>query len=510
MAVRHSLTEKLKTKKLQAEVVRTEERNIYGLNSSTYQFLLLAILNLLFFACAQVPDLKIPKNRHAPLSKASIWGGSRVDEKDVLAGRVVALMKANGFPFCTGSYIGGNAIITAAHCVFDIESPILYITFDVLTPTDLNPVYGDKGINSPNARKVTRAIPHPLFDRTKFSKQNLSKEPAAPLYDVALLEFEGEAPPMAHVVQFVPNAQVLPLNSGLTLAGYGRSDAQGGDYGRLYSVTTNLGAVRSKSREIVDGPNSEKGSCVGDSGGPVFTADTLLLAGIVSYGPTDCGMGNGFNTDLRYLNDWIQENADCANYGLACDSKFLSISDIVPDSEFSFLTRCEVISAAPLNDEWQTLHAIFQELGTQSCKEAARLALFVTKMNLSSSAISNIALLRHFVSLEDLDLSFNSLNSLSDLAYLRNLKKLNLTGSLRGMRLVAHTASLKNFRTLAEQYHTKMLASPHNLLGEAVWLSNLPGLKNIILESGVSLEIPVVYSDGRVTLRSSASFLESL
>ena len=79
---------------------------------TTFMPFLLAILS----GCAR-PEMRAA-DAH---SKPSIWGGQRVEASDPLAGATVALIRSNGYPFCTGSFMGANMVLTAAHCVTNVK-----------------------------------------------------------------------------------------------------------------------------------------------------------------------------------------------------------------------------------------------------------------------------------------------------------------------------------------------------------------------------------------------------
>ena len=458
---------------------------------------------LLLISCQK--DRPVANKAH--LAKPMIWGGERVAQQDALAGTAVAIMKSNGFPFCTGVYLGGQIIATAAHCLTEITSPLAYISFDLQTPTDWNPVYGNRGPNSPNSRKIRSFVTHAEFDPGRFTKANLSKEPSSPLFDLGMLIFEGAAPTGARAAEIVPPTQSIGPETELMLAGYGRSDSSGGDYGRLYKVLTHVGQLRATSLEIVDGPNLEKGSCVGDSGGPVMAktkasnpgeADSrgsYLLSGLVSYGPSDCGLGKGFNTDLRYFVDWVAEKKACLDLasGTADDSVALKNScgasavlmkDLVPTSRGSFYDIC--VHRSPGTSSFHTMTVLLDQLGTQNCLEAAALSTRVKALDLSHKDLVDIAPLEHFVSLEELDLSYNKISESKPLASLQNLKKLSLLQSGLEKNLFSTLGIEEKFSVYGRTPSGKAI---HPWL----WLSAIsPGLQEL---NGVGLdEIPFQFA----------------
>lgn len=68
--------------------------------------------------------------------------------------------------------------------------------------------------------------------------------------------------------------------------------------------------------QVCAGGVSKKDSCTGDSGGPLMapdrthTEERIVLYGIVSFGPTQCGVGNipGIYTRVADYIEWISGN----------------------------------------------------------------------------------------------------------------------------------------------------------------------------------------------------------
>ncbi len=444
-------------------------------------------------------------------SRPAIWGGSRVVDTDPLAGTTVALIKANGFPFCTGSYMGANMVLTAAHCVTRLESPALFVSFDLETPTEFDPIYGNRGALSPKARRVVRTIAHSAFDASRFSKSNIKNEPNAPLNDIALVFFEGTTPDGATPVELVGPTLELTLNSDIVLAGFGRSDAQGGDYGRLYKVNTHVGDIRNRSREIVDGPNSAKGSCVGDSGGPVIVANPqpfsnrtkFTVAGVVSYGPDHCESGTGFNTDLRFYREWVENNHRWKLGDPHNDAFVNELRDFVPTAQGSFFQICR--DRLQLPQDYKTVSIILERLKTTDCSVAARAALTLKELDLSHSDITSIDALRHFVALEKLNLSFNQISELSPISYLSNLRDLNLVEAGVRWKDYKHPykvnplsdslpSSFRMFVRSAFPQGTDLQALPQGPYSPGIWLTALKNLKNIEVEEPKSLDLTPRYA----------------
>jgi hypothetical protein len=328
--------------------------------------------------------------------------------------------------------MGGNTILTAAHCVTGLASPLMYVSFDLETPTEFDPLYGDRGAQSEKSRRVSKTLVHAGFDSSRVSKQNVKFEPTEPINDVALVFFEGPPPANSRVVRVIEPGVDLAQGADITLAGFGYSDAGGGDYGRLYKVNTHVGGIRNTSLEFVDGPNVDKGSCLGDSGGPVIVGSThpdsglpvLTVTGIVSYGPSECETGTGINTDLRFFHEWVSKNQDASHSNSPQSGQINDLRSFVPTAEGSFYQLCRDKEALP--DFKHTLEVLLEKLGESDCHAAAAKALRVRELDLSHHAIQDIRPLSHFVALEKLDLSYNDIQELAPISYLNSLQELNL------------------------------------------------------------------------------------
>lgn len=434
---------------------------------------LAGLVSLLLLACA--PATMAPQVRESSLH---IFGGSRVEASDPLSGATVSLIRSNGFPFCTGSYMGGNTVLTAAHCVTGLESPLVFVSFDLETPTSLDPLYGDRGAQSVKSRRVTKTLVHKGYDPARVSKKYVTHEPEEPINDVALVFFEGSAPEGSRAVRLIdPQVEVEPGTT-ITLAGFGHSDAGGGDYGRLYKVHTHVGGIRNTSLEIVDGPNVEKGSCLGDSGGPVIVGSTqpgsvepvLTVTGIVSYGPSDCETGTGINTDLRFFRDWVTQNKDAPSLQEAHDAHLIDLSLFVPTAKGSFFQLCQDRAAHPKSRH--TFDILLEKLGESDCLAAAEKALRVRELDLSHSDLNDISPLSHFVALERLNLSFNSIQELAPISSLIALQELNLEKAGVKWEDEKHPALANPWK--ARAVAAAMRAAPYS---PGIWLSALKNLK---------------------------------
>jgi len=196
---------------------------------------------------------------------------------------------------CTGTAIGRDLVLTAAHCV----------------PPGTR--YGVIEPGAPRSAKANRAANverHPRFDPdTALSGRRT--------VDVALVKLSE---PLSARVVPVPlgTREHFPIGDRFIVAGYGITGA--GGFGTLRSAT--LMVVRhagSGFLRLADpatrGDIAGLGACSGDSGGPVFedTTGRLALVGVVSWG-TDARRGGGCGgftgaTPLSLFRPWITETA---------------------------------------------------------------------------------------------------------------------------------------------------------------------------------------------------------
>jgi len=208
----------------------------------------------------------------------AIVGGSDVKDGDFAAASLAIITDGTQQQGCTGTLIGDDLILTAAHCVTQLSERIE--TGDAASAT-LKVVFGADPFGAPAARL------HDVVGIRRHENYTARNENRN---DLAVVRFRGPRPPGAQTVSLATRAD-LQTTMKAVVAGYGRTNGQkddaAGKAGRLHAAPVPAVIVDAAKPEFISFQEGS-GACFGDSGGPLLVKDAggkPVLIGVVAVAP---------------------------------------------------------------------------------------------------------------------------------------------------------------------------------------------------------------------------------
>lgn len=241
----------------------------------------------------------------------AITDGELDGDRHPQVGLMVAL-DANGQPLwrCSGTLIAPTLFLTAGHCT---EEPAASAT--IWFDADVENGIAENGY--PFQGRVSGDVyTHPQYDPDAFWRYDLGMVVLdEPVNDVAY----GKLPALDALDQYARKARKDKL--WFTAVGYGMQKAfptaaawkdvdqriRMVSYPELIQINVK-GSTGTQSL-ILSNNARTGGTCFGDSGGPNFIKDTLIIAGVTSFGKngTCAGQGGVYRVDRADDLDWIHK-----------------------------------------------------------------------------------------------------------------------------------------------------------------------------------------------------------
>jgi secreted trypsin-like serine protease len=265
---------------------------------------------LVVFAALLALAALIPSAAAAASAKSSIIGGESGSIAELPWLAYIEGEDAITPYACTGTVVAPRVILTAGHCVEDIESGT------IAPPEGFAVATGVANLNQvtrANVSLVSQALVFPGFKPSKLQG------------DAGLLILAAPVAAPAIPLAAAPDAGLLAAGTPLTLAGWGLTDpkAKQGP-AQLQTGTTvveDSADCRRQSRRYypfysaalqlcaLDAPSEKVSGCFGDSGGPAIASrvdGTPVQVGVVSTGGPACNphLPNVF-TRADTINAWV-------------------------------------------------------------------------------------------------------------------------------------------------------------------------------------------------------------
>jgi V8-like Glu-specific endopeptidase len=228
---------------------------------------------------------------------------------------VLIIMEVNGFPAfrCSGTLMSPTIVLTAGHCA---GAPGEFSGMRIYTEADVQNGDNNYPFAGPNSIEATAWAAHPAYPFASFVLHDVGMIKLASPVELPLNQY-GQLPT-------VNSGDLLKVGrkTGFTSVGYGLQrinpvfvEAQKVRMvANPWLVQINVPGFTGDFSLLLSNNAATGGTCFGDSGGPNFLGDSMIVAGVTSFGINgNCaGTGGVFRLDrmdvLDFINDFMGSN----------------------------------------------------------------------------------------------------------------------------------------------------------------------------------------------------------
>lgn len=287
-----------------------------------------------------------------PTATASVIGGHNATIEQYPSLAFIEGVAATSGYACTGTVVAPRVVLTAGHCVEDIESSSITEPTHIAVATGVSNL---RKIARDQISEVTQVLAYPNFDPTKLQGDA----------GLLILAQPVTAPPIA--LATTAEAPLYEAGDELTIAGWGIDNRTTGhapdqlqaatvpieEASRCKQGTRRFYPFYDPTHQLctLDVPNFKITSCHGDSGGPAIatrTDGTMVEVGVTSLGDGTCNPSSpAVFTRVDQIQPWVQSWIDAVEAGGPTPPI------VVPKSHVPLLTRerAEELSAIALEEQ---------------------------------------------------------------------------------------------------------------------------------------------------------------
>jgi trypsin len=279
----------------------------------------LAVLGALILAAAASAHATAPAPAN-PKATASVIGGHNATIAQYPSLAFIEGVQATAGYACTGTVVAPRVVLTAGHCVEDIESSSIVEPKLIAVATGVSNL---QHISRPQVSLVERTLVNPDFNPTKLQGDA----------GLLILKKPVSAPPIA--LATAEDAALYEAGDELTVAGWGIDDRRTEhppnqlqaatvpieESARCKDGTKRFYPFFNPAHQVctIDAPHFHITTCHGDSGGPAIATapdGTMVELGVTSLGDGTCDPTSpAVFTRVDQISSWVQSWIDAVESG---------------------------------------------------------------------------------------------------------------------------------------------------------------------------------------------------